>query len=278
MTKHYFFKTVRINGHQKLRALPGQTTYKDYRHQFEPVDTEINVQTPRPARTIQCSYPDGTVFIAKIEGVTYRDTKLLVHTRGGETLYRLEQICYPVMNSDAEYLDMSHKPTDGMLADYGIYLTAQANAQPAAQPAPAQETSSAAPTEDPTANLSINGEELLKLGKLGLEEIRAIDSRVNSDILNKICRVRDLMAIGIVKFTYRKQNDDIRVAYGTRMSSIIPPALRNNERLNEAPDGVHFNYFDIQKRDWRCFCTDCFIDIDTSFFSKNQFAVPPVTA
>jgi len=265
MEKYYFFRTVRNGGFLKLRALPGQTTYLDYSHQNSPVNIEWDVQSEREARTIQCAYPEGTIFGACLTGSSLRSVKLLVHSRNGVSHYRLEgSLTYPL--SVTRFTDPSHAPSQEMLRQWNVF-SLQNGGQRTAEPA-----TSAPQAAQPSMECST----LLRLASAPESYIRSmtifVEGSDRQGNLLKLSQLRDRMLVGVAKFSYRKQNGDVRVAYGTK----IPEFIRNFPGCSvQAPSsssqdtGAHFRYFDIQRRDWRCFCVADFIGTDESVLITN---------
>ena len=84
------------------------------------------------------------------------------------------------------------------------------------------------------------------------------------------------MAMGGVRFTYNKQNGDERQAFGTLREDVIrevnPNAFDNARGREESSndDGAHVVYFDLQKRDWRSFCTEDFVALVTTRIPKRE--------
>ena len=96
------------------------------------------------------------------------------------------------------------------------------------------------------------------------------------DDLLTISIIRDRLRAGIGKFTFQKQNGDTRVAYGTRRGSIIERSTGGDigREGRSHSDGRHFAYFDIQRNDWRCFCVEDIMSVDTDFFTDVPALVP----
>lgn len=268
MTRFYFFRTVRENGFLKLRALPGQTTYYGYRDLNHPVDVDLNVQCTTEARHLQCSYGEGYIFAAKVEGAIPRDTKLSLYSRNGTQFYRLDAMTYPVWdlthNIPVDYHDEADRPAQDILEAFGNFRYTQADRLTA--PTPAQPQAAVTSAENGT---------LLRLANLGEDEINAMAAYVATDrplkpTLLKLSRLRDLMAAGVAKFEFVKQNGDHRTAYGTRRPDIIARCPNANGNADRTQDGAHFNYYDLQRRDWRCFCVHDFVDVDQDFLAVSE--------
>ena len=266
MTKFYFFRSVRENGFVKLRALPGQTTYYGYRDQNHPVDTDLNVQCTTEARHLQCSYGEGYIFAAKVEGAIPRDTKLSLYSRNGTQFYRLDAMTWPVWNMTRDcpmdYRDRNDEPP----ADIVEAFNNLRNTQGSRPLSPAQ--------PQPAVTSAENGT-LLRLANLGEDEINAMAAYVATDrplkpTLLKLSRLRDLMAAGVAKFEFVKQNGDRRTAYGTRRPDIIARCPNADGDADRTQDGAHFNYYDMQRRDWRCFCVHDFVDVDLDFLAVGE--------
>lgn len=63
-------------------------------------------------------------------------------------------------------------------------------------------------------------------------------------------KVRTAMASRIVKFYFIKVSGEIREAYGTLRSDMVPPTSDNDHRKRNDTLQV---YYDIKKAAWRCF-------------------------
>ena len=107
--RYYFFKTVRIEGRSRLRALPGQ--------QIDgcPVDVSLNVQADSVMRA---SYPLGTVF---------GSTSLELRSHSTTPFYSAGPI-FPVGLLAGEYITHLHMPSREMSAEWNRFSTAKPEA------------------------------------------------------------------------------------------------------------------------------------------------------
>lgn len=263
MVKYYFFKTVRIDGYMKLRLLPGQTTYLDCRHQDEPAETGWNVQTSSESRHVQCVFAPGTIFAARLTGNRPIDVRLLRHSRGGTDFYRLEgSETYPIASASGRDITYSTMPaTQDMRDAYQAYRARMEQPQQTAEPAPRE------------GSVAIGDEQFRRLASLGEQRITDMSAYVNpasplGDTLLKLSRLRDIMTVGVARFTYVKQNGDRRTAYGTLCEDHMDSAL-TGDRQSRQDDGAHFAYYDIQRCGWRCFCVHDFVDLDEAFIATD---------
>lgn len=270
MTKYYFFKTVRENGYIKLRALQGQTTYYGYRDRNHAVDVDLNVQCSSAARHIQCAYGEGIVFVAKVNGADERATKLSLYSRNGTNFYRLDEMTWPVWHIAGQcpvtYLNDEDRPSEDILSAFGDYRRTRLEAE--------AQTREEQPVQTPARDVT-DSAMLLRLANLGEDEVNAMAAYVATErplkpTLLKLSRLRDLMTVGVAKFEFIKQNGDRRIAYGTRRPDIIARCPNADGNASRTQDGAHFNYYDMQRRDWRCFCVHDFVDVDVFFLAASE--------
>lgn len=73
-------------------------------------------------------------------------------------------------------------------------------------------------------------------------------------------KLRAFMREGEVKFTFMKKDGSKRKARGTLKKSLIPDKFVGDDRRK--PSDLVFNYFDLDKEDWRCFRKENFVGID----------------
>ena len=76
------------------------------------------------------------------------------------------------------------------------------------------------------------------------------------------------MMCGVCHFVFTKVNGERRSAYGTRLSSVIDrytePSKEKMSRQERAAAGT-FPYFDLARRDWRCFRVDRLVSVDAEY-------------
>lgn len=73
-------------------------------------------------------------------------------------------------------------------------------------------------------------------------------------------KLRALMIEGEVKFSFAKKDGSKRKARGTLKKGLIPDEFVGDDRRK--PSDLVFNYFDLDKEDWRCFRKENFLGID----------------
>lgn len=75
------------------------------------------------------------------------------------------------------------------------------------------------------------------------------------------------MQDGLCHFVFRKVNGECRDAYGTRAEDIIVRYGKGTDRVRR--HGTVFNgtfpYFDLVRRDWRCFRVDSLLEMDRDY-------------
>jgi hypothetical protein len=88
-----------------------------------------------------------------------------------------------------------------------------------------------------------------------------IENRTQEELDNELKKLKLMLKDGEVKFTFMKKDGTKRHAKGTLKQSLIPKEHRTDERRKQTSDLV-FNYFDIDKEDWRCFRRENFLEIE----------------
>lgn len=100
MSRYYFFRTVTVDGKDRLRPLDGQTDGEG-----SPIHKELNTQANKKMRD---SYPVGTIF---------GSTMCELRTKTQTAFYAAGDI-YPVSVPEIELLSPSHRPSPEMAAAY----------------------------------------------------------------------------------------------------------------------------------------------------------------
>lgn len=81
-------------------------------------------------------------------------------------------------------------------------------------------------------------------------------------------KIKNEMTRGVCHFTFTKVSGERRDAYGTRLSSVIDRYVEtkggNRPRERRTISGT-FPYFDLVRRDWRCFRVDRLMGIDGNY-------------
>ena len=109
-----------------------------------------------------------------------------------------------------------------------------------------------------------NDEELNKIAKY-LADSKPLQAA--AEIYSDIEEMKNLMIDGMCHFVFTKVNGEHRDAYGTRASDII----ERHENKEKAPSkrksafNGTFSYFDLERRDWRCFRVDTLVGLDRDY-------------
>jgi len=276
MFRFYFFVNRRVDGRMKLFPLAGQTTYANHGSTHAPeeevnVDTEVqmNIQD----RALVCSYPSGIIFGVKLEGSSRRQVRLMAYSDRGRTYYKASGIV-PILFRDNQIItdpDCYHDNRAGVcvMPDEELIEAYRAYVRNRNGEAPGEETAESFFSERPetaeqfpfvvagrmekVANIANH------LADCGIVNAEMITQKFNLSLL------LDAFATAGARFKFRKQNGNIRNAVGTLREDIImevdPTAFEDSrERIgNNAVDGAHVVYYDLEKRDWRSFCTEDFL-------------------
>lgn len=94
------------------------------------------------------------------------------------------------------------------------------------------------------------------------------------DMMADIYILQNIMCQDIAHFSYQKQDGTSRRAYGTRVKSLIeahggdPDKNTKSTRAQNCTPGSTVPYFDLEKKDWRCFKPEKLIGIDTSYVTE----------
>ena len=86
-------------------------------------------------------------------------------------------------------------------------------------------------------------------------------------IYDDIEEMKNLMTDGMCHFTFTKVNWEHRDAYCTRASDLIKgyeDKTMTPSRRKPAFNGT-FSYFDLVRRDWRCFRVDTLVELDRDY-------------
>ena len=90
---------------------------------------------------------------------------------------------------------------------------------------------------------------------------KEIEERTEKELENQLTKLRMKLRDGEVKFTFMKKDGSKRHARGTLKQSLIPEEHRSDDRRKQTSELV-FNYFDLDKEDWRCFRKENFLEIE----------------
>lgn len=277
MVNYFLFRSKRVDRRMEIYPLPHQRTISSESgrsREFVDVDTTRRAQAASACRTVYCNHPVGLLYVVTCEGNTPFGSRLPVYSRGEEKVYRVDSL-FPVSSISLE--DEEHRPIVNFIRAYcervgdveelgslgmpSVFFSAQASPQ---QPADDIVTTSMA------GRSGVYGVNRNLLA--GISKMRSIASffaghghnvqAVNQKML-LLSQLNDMMRNGVVQFQFRKQNGDIRTAYGTLRQPVISYLNGNRDTASRSEgdtqeDGEHFFYYDIQQKGWRCFCTEDF--------------------
>lgn len=291
MVKYFFFKTFRERNPQgqlwtNAHPLPGQTTYESYRERNAPVDPALKVQMCATENHKVVSIPMHSIIGVKYESGNERDLALRKCRRGDTYIYRNDNEVFLVHTLAPSYVpDGLIRQADAemlrayqMLVQTGtVSVSTGAHAQESTQPSP-----SASPAQQPSRSTAPAGNRtddadtlFLREERINTSKLTAVESHLSSriagerDMLGKllmISQIRDKVRIGVCKFSFVKNNGDLRVAYGTLKQDVIDllngsTSPENERNSGGEADGGHFYFFDVQKKDWRNFCTENIVSV-----------------
>ena len=109
-----------------------------------------------------------------------------------------------------------------------------------------------------------NDEELGRIATYLAENERPTRAQ---EIYDDIEEMKNLMVDGMCHFTFTKVNGEHRDAYGTRASDLIEryeDKKKAPQKRKPAFNGT-FSYFDLVRRDWRCFRIDTLVELDRDY-------------
>lgn len=267
MINYFFFKLCReLNAQNELRAvlhpLPGQFTYDPESRGFAAVNTNLKVQVPLATNAIVVRSATGDIFGTEISGSTNNRARLPLYSRNEDKFYR------------AETLVKAENFSPAMQAAFERLMGAGTPAQSAPQAAPQQ----AAQQPNRERTTFLNPSQMISTKSF----IESVEAHLSDEEVHPlaISRLLDKMMLGVVKFSYRKSSDDsIREAYGTRNADIIAQMREHFNLADDSPeregrrtdtDGGHFFYFDIEKKAFRNFCTENFIDFQNCIYDVSS--------
>ena len=295
MYRYYFFENKRVDGRMKLFPLPGQTTYANHGSTAAPeeaVDVDIEVQMNILDRALVCSYHPCTTFGVRMEGNSRRQVRLMAYSDRGRTYYKASGIVPILFDSDGEIHTSEEvynenregvrvRPNEAMIAEYRAYVSRQ-NSDLLSGIEEEEEATSEHGVDAATAAIpAVTAGRLEKVRSVGnyLADL-GIGAASRKTTKYHISLLLDIMSTAGAKFSYRKQNGDLRNAVGTLCESIIsdinPAALedpRERQGADGTEDGGHVVYFDIEKQDWRSFCVEDFVGLQTDVRLPHESCV-----
>ena len=272
MVKYYFFQVCRETNAQGenrtvLHSLEGQTTYEDRSNPDAPIIRALKVQLCNPENSKAVRLPVGAIVGVMHEGCDAKQCKLTKYSRNGVYFYRTEKEIFLVSFDSEENYDFIQRAPEAMLLAYSD-LRGHNNGSNETAEQGAQESAS-------DSEIQIAPQMRVDWAELDAIENHLLSETNGRDALNKllmISQIRDRMRGGVAKFSFTKTNGDVRIAYGTRNRDLITRLLGHNdtdERGRDNHDGAHFHYFDVQKRAWRCFCTEEILNVNLTIHITN---------
>lgn len=287
MVNLFLFRSKRVDGRMELYPLPHQRTISSesgHSREFVDVDTERRAQAANACRSMYCGRNSGSLFIVKCEGNTPFGSRLPVYSRGEEKVYRVDSLVAldDITSNDTLYFEFVRRyclsiETVEELRSLGLATWTATFGGIAG--APVREADASVDNESASVAGMTSGNESYGINRnllAGINKMKAIASFLalrghNVPTINRkmllLSQLNDGMRNGIVQFQFRKQNGDIRTAYGTLVSRVITSLSPSSGAAaqpegDRQEDGEHFFYFDVQQKGWRCFCTDDFRTFD----------------
>lgn len=278
MKAFYFFQITREHNSSNeyrtvLHPLPDQLIYgtQDY------LVPSFKVQLSLHENSKAVRLSSGDIVGVRLESNRLRDLRLSERTRGGVRFYRTEAEIFLVHSAYIPHVPNLNEADSEMLQAYRELISpngSDASSEGAQAPEAAAQAVNVNPVE-PHATpartaqpISFNPDELRSVEdvlRLEMSEREALTK------LLTISQIKDRLTIGVARFTFIKQNGDTRIAYGTRNAEVMRHVEfigNDNRDRDRQQDGAHFTYFDIQKKDWRSFCTPDIVSCDVSFFLR----------
>lgn len=109
--KYYFMETVKIDGREKLRPLPGQTS-----EDGKPITPELNVQGDMIMRR---EYKIGTIFCSNTLTLNMRSRN--ESSPSSSKPYYQSGKLYPILDDESHYIKTEHEPTQEMRHQWDVY-------------------------------------------------------------------------------------------------------------------------------------------------------------
>ena len=300
MVNYYFFKTTREENASRqtrrvAKPIPGQFTYFSARENHVPLDTNLKVQFSLQENTKVVHLPSGMIIGVAIEGDSMRTATLRLRQRNDMHFYATGDVEVFLVDGPAGYRNYDNVMRLASGEMESAYMELMGRNQNNAAGVVQNESATAAPQQSVEA-LAVENTDTVHSGtahadadavqaciemRINQTELQSIEDHIFSETghqretLGKlliISQIRDRARIGVVKFSYEKQDGEIRVAYGTRNSSIISALAGDaldSGRNSNGPDGEHFSYFDVQRRAWRCFCTENVQSVSRDFLMTD---------
>lgn len=107
------------------------------------------------------------------------------------------------------------------------------------------------------------------------EEIQMITKHLNETLpptaakrkAQDIKELKEQMKTGVCHFIYVKASGETREAYGTRNNEVMDPDnLKEEKKTRHIRKAQNtFPYFDLEKKAWRCFNPEDFLELDRNY-------------
>lgn len=277
MVKYYFFQVCRETNAQGenrtvLHSLEGQTTYEDRSNPDVSIIRALKVQFWNPENYKAVRLPVGAIVGVMHEGCDAKQCKLTKYSRNGVYFYRTEREIFLVSFDSEENYDFIQRAPTAMLLAYSELLSRNRRSRDNGSNETAEQGAQESASD---SEIQVAPQTRVDWAELDAIENHLLSETSERDALNKlltISQIRDRMRGGVAKFSFTKTNGDVRIAYGTRNRDLITRLLGHNdtdERGRDNHDGAHFHYFDVQKRAWRCFCTEEILNVNLTTHITN---------
>lgn len=253
MRNFFFFISRRETNAQGQRRmmlfpLPGQQTLVTTMTRGE-VDTTRRAQCSNSDLRRVCRYPEGTIFGVETQGSTPWAARLKNYSRNGEQFYNVsENTLFAIGLEEQAYvaMDDQFRPGERMASAYAALV----------------------PQETPAAPTALQRFSVMYLAPIEEVDVWRQAGMVFNQIVN-LSTLRDRMLQGIVKFVYRKADGSTRTAYGTRNAGFLNNVPYSSERARQNSANRTFSYFDVQRRDFRCFSLGNLVSVSLDIFEPT---------
>lgn len=97
-------------------------------------------------------------------------------------------------------------------------------------------------------------------------------TRVIKEAMEKLVLLQQLLADGVAHFQFQKQDRTRRDAFGTRSREVIENTGGDarddgSKKKGKPAPGAVMAFYDIEKKDWRCFKPENLISVDTEYLT-----------
>ena len=101
-----------------------------------------------------------------------------------------------------------------------------------------------------------------------LDEKKSEKKQIREKRSKDLARLKRLLKNGVVEFSYKKKDGNLRKAKGTLKDDLLPETDKDDERKRNLSKDC-FYYFDLKKDDYRCFLRDNFVEIKDTKDKNN---------